>query len=970
MRQAAEQGAGRSRGAEGAPSTNTNSAKEVKWSEDEFYGFYEWCLSPVLSFEALCVRLREEMNRFEQAGVEWQRDECRINLYLFVCAIGCTTDDFLVRPWLRLDGIAARFPRWRFLVQFAQRLLNAIHTLVAMVRDHPLRAWRRRWETTVAWACEMLVHRWEAGGPEWSRFRDATEALLHVRMPPQLLAQRITVLEGFRSQDLSHHDVITMAQRFLGIYPQQERPLVVVGPRTAGAYFAPLVKAYLESHGWHDVPWVSIRPKAGVSLWETRRMRRLLEPSPRVLVVDDHPNTGTTFGLVLRWLCHLGVAPEDIVFLAPSHPKRMGWHLPAGTPGAKDVTVIRLEPSAFHKARLLAKEPAQWFLKCLGLRLDGASAVVSPSPQADAVNRRFAEQATDGFHVRLKHLYHLRAGAVGAPPQDAWVLAKSVGWGWLGYHAYLVGKRLEGSVAPVIALREGLVISRWVGTPEGFGQCPPSEMIRQAVPGYVARRAKALPLAEDPCSDDMAFDSSAWSSLADAFEGVYGRVLRRLKRRALREAMRKYLAPRPTVIDGALRPEEWVQTPKGLCKVDFEHHAFGSTEANVVDPAYDLASAIFELGLSAEEEQELLLIYTHETGDTTVEDRLCLHKIAYGLRALRRARYEIVHEPGSARNPFWNGRFTLARDFLIYHMGRLCASGMGRPRPTQWTERLFFLDLDGVFDRDVLGFPHTTARGVEAISLLLGHGVSVVLNTARSAEHVRRYCETYGLHGGVAEHGSVFVDQVCRREIPLVDGEASEQLALCRQAIQGLPNVFVDPDYEHVVRAYRYGQRGTVGLAEQEVRAFLDQRRFDRLTFLLSAEEAYIVSANVCKGTGLRTVKRLHGASGVPVAAIGDTSDDIPMLLAADFGYAPSNCSSKVRALVADGKCRVMRRPYQAGLLLAVRDALRRWGVDVCPPCASSVGPTGRNALIWALVRAADRSRLQQLQAVARLRSL
>ena len=185
MRQAAEQGAGRSRAMEGAPSTNASSAEDVKWSEDQFYGFYEWCLNPVLSLEVLCVRLREEMNRLEQTGVEWQRDECRINLYLFVCGIGCTIDDFLARPWLRLDGIAARFPRWRFLVQFAQRLLNALHVLVAMVRDRPLRAWRRRWETTVGWVCEMLVHRWEAGGPEWSRFRDATEALLHVRMPPQ-----------------------------------------------------------------------------------------------------------------------------------------------------------------------------------------------------------------------------------------------------------------------------------------------------------------------------------------------------------------------------------------------------------------------------------------------------------------------------------------------------------------------------------------------------------------------------------------------------------------------------------------------------------------------------------------------------------------------------------------------------------------------------------------------------------------
>jgi hydroxymethylpyrimidine pyrophosphatase-like HAD family hydrolase len=764
-----------------------------------------------------------------------------------------------------------------------------------------------------------------------------------------------------------------MAQRFLGICPQQERPLVVVSPRTSGPYFAPLVKAYLESHGWHDVSWVSIRPKVRVSLWETRRMKRLLEPSPKVLVVDDHPNTGVTFGLILGWLCHLGVAPKDVVILAPSHPRRPGWHLPAGTPGAEEVTIIRVEPSAFYKARLLDDSAFLLLLKGLDQASQWASAVVVPCKEIDAVNREFAEQATEGIQVRLKRLYRIRATRGDGTPEEVLVLAKSVGWGWWGYHAYLVGKRLEGSVPPVLGLREGLLISRWVGAARGSERRPSLRAIREAIPAYVAARVKALPMAEDPCCDDTAFDSSDWELLADAFEGVYGWVLRRLKRRALRQAMRKYLAPRPTVIDGALRPEEWVQTPKGLCKVDYEHHAFGSTEANIVDPAYDLASAIFEFALSEDAEQELLLLYTRETGDTTVRDRLCLHKITYGLRALRRARYEIVHEPGSPRNPFWNGRFTLARDFLVHHMGRLCASGMGRPCPTLWTERLFFLDLDGVFDRfdgDGFGFPHTTACGVEAISLLLGHGVSVVLNTARSAKHVRRYCETYGLHGGVAEHGSVFVDQVCRREIPLVDGEASEQLALCRQAIQGLPNVFVDPDYEYAVRAYRYGQRGTVGLPDEEVRAFLHQRRFDRLTCLVSAEETYIVSANVCKETGMEAVKRLHGTSGVPVAAIGSTSHDIPMLLAAEFAYAPSNCSSEVRALVAAGKCRVMRRPYQAGLLLAVRDALQRWGVEVRPAYTGSAGPPGRHPLIWALLQAADRSRIQQWLAALRFRSL
>ena len=44
-----------------------------------------------------------------------------------------------------------------------------------------------------------------------------------------------------------------------------------------------------------------------------------------------------------------------------------------------------------------------------------------------------------------------------------------------------------------------------------------------------------------------------------------------------------------------------------------------------------------------------------------------------------------------------------------------------------------------------------TAAGMEALSLLNAHGLSIALNTARSAVEVKDYCEAYSLAGGVAE---------------------------------------------------------------------------------------------------------------------------------------------------------------------------------------------------------------------------
>ena len=50
--------------------------------------------------------------------------------------------------------------------------------------------------------------------------------------------------------------------------------------------------------------------------------------------------------------------------------------------------------------------------------------------------------------------------------QTKYVLAKSVGWGWLGYHAFLIGHRLSEYVPPVLGLRDGVLYSEWTPQPE------------------------------------------------------------------------------------------------------------------------------------------------------------------------------------------------------------------------------------------------------------------------------------------------------------------------------------------------------------------------------------------------------------------------------------------------------------------------------------------------------------------------
>src|SRR5207245_6978885 len=117
-----------------------------------------------------------------------------------------------------------------------------------------------------------------------------------------------------------------------------------------------------------------------------------------------------------------------------------------------------------------------------------------------------------------------------------------------------------------------------------------------------------------------------------------------------------------------------------------------------------------------------------------------------------------------------------ARDFLTAHTARFCAALCGRPETPAWRSPLVVMDIDGVLDKQFLGFPSTTAAGIRALSLLQAHGLALALNTARTLGEVQEYCRTYGCVGGVAEYGSVVWDAVQRRTRVLISPESRAEL--------------------------------------------------------------------------------------------------------------------------------------------------------------------------------------------------
>src|SRR5438093_9010357 len=118
-------------------------------AEAEFYAGYTWCLNPVPSVRTLFQRLREELDRWEGFPAGWQREECELNLYLFVCAIACAVDDYLAwRPY-DLSPISDRFPRLRLTVKLVQSILNAPRVIRSAFDDRAVLAWRRSWDRCV-----------------------------------------------------------------------------------------------------------------------------------------------------------------------------------------------------------------------------------------------------------------------------------------------------------------------------------------------------------------------------------------------------------------------------------------------------------------------------------------------------------------------------------------------------------------------------------------------------------------------------------------------------------------------------------------------------------------------------------------------------------------------------------------------------------------------------------------------------
>ena len=182
--------------------------------EERFYSDHDWSLNPVLSLQQLFERLQETLGKMAELPPSWQREECKANLYLLVSAITCTVDDYLGPSPPDLTRASLRFPRLGIPLLAVQKLIHAVDYALSFPGKRRVARWRKRWTSSVDAACSILTAASEPRDEQWEQSSKSIQENITFHFPKSLLDRPMQLPSGLRSQDLTHHDAIALADRF------------------------------------------------------------------------------------------------------------------------------------------------------------------------------------------------------------------------------------------------------------------------------------------------------------------------------------------------------------------------------------------------------------------------------------------------------------------------------------------------------------------------------------------------------------------------------------------------------------------------------------------------------------------------------------------------------------------------------------------------------------------------------------
>src|SRR5215475_10170500 len=229
-------------------------------SERDFYNGYTWCLNAYPTIRQAVIHLRDELAKLDVALEPWQREEVLTNIYLLSCGITSSLEDYLHGTKYRLPWLLGKLPLSGLLLKAVQKTADRRWSLHC---KHVLQ-WKERWNRTFADFLALLMAETTATvefGLVWKHLA----ALLPPPLCRALQERQLKVPSGFRRQDLTHQDVMTLGRRFIADHPDRKAPLLVVGLRTSGSYLAPVLQAFLRNEGFATVAMMTLRPQQGTT---------------------------------------------------------------------------------------------------------------------------------------------------------------------------------------------------------------------------------------------------------------------------------------------------------------------------------------------------------------------------------------------------------------------------------------------------------------------------------------------------------------------------------------------------------------------------------------------------------------------------------------------------------------------------------------------------------------------------------
>jgi haloacid dehalogenase-like hydrolase len=888
-------------------------------SEREFYGSYPWSLNAYPTVASILKHLRKELNGVDETLAPWQLAERSTNIFLLACALTNEIDDYLVGRRYDFSKLVA-VPFGAVAVRMTNRLL-AYAQRVREWRLRDLSSWNDRWLNALDDYLQVFVVAESAPVEVLSCAQKGLTALLDANLPADLKGRRLRNPAFFHVRDLTHVDVLKLGHKFVAAYPDRKQPIVLVGLRTAGSYFGPLLRAFLRKSGYQDVELRTLRPRSPISWKERACIAGCARARMMAVVLDEPPCSGGSTCEIAKMLHKAGFAKDKIVGLFPVHSLFRDWKKGWGELLDSGMRTLTLEPEEWFKQELLKPDTSEEVVKEYFRARGYVSAKLVSSENAEGFNAQLRYSSDEKMHTRLKRVYEFQLSTQNGQLETRYVFAKSVGWGWLGYRAFLAGERLQKFLPPVLGLRNGILYTEWLSPVDGDVKDFSSNDGRvETVASYVARRVRLLRLSEDP-APDLARDNlhKGYEELADLLGRAYGSsAAAALKRPRIRHEVSRQKYPAPTLVDGKMWRREWICGTSSLLKTDFEHHAMGKRKLEMTDPAYDLAEGILHFNLAENEERRLITRYVEETGDKDVTDRLFIHKLLAGTWSMVNVLLNLKDPQLRHRRQEFNQQYLDAWEFLTIQTARRCGGLCVRPGCPRWHSPLIVLDVDGVLDRNVFGsFPSSTAAGLMAVSLLHSHGLAVALGSARSLQEVKEYCRCYGFLGGVAEYGSAIWDAVTEQEHVLTSPEALGQMEKLKTVLRALPGVFLNDAYQYSIRAYTFERDRTGPLPTLLISDLLGSLQLDRLRFHQTELDTAVIAKDIDKGTGLKALLLQAGVMREETVAVGDSEPDLDMFRAAGRSFAPSQIWCRDKAVKLG--CQIAKRPYQRGLLEIAR---------------------------------------------------